>query len=421
MRFLVDGLSVSAFFRPPEAVAAMIDSDGVSLLAGSILCDLAAEVRPKEVEIKQPCLTSDFGEVFSDAVYALMAEEDAYWRRSRFLSAPIMHGCFANRKPSNEPLDPNKVVLGFSGGKDSIVSLFALLEAGYEVLPVLVNEGDRTWQDLRKWIPKLTKLGLQTFVPFLSTGSRKQLKDFYGNWYFSSYQIGWLVATLALCATALRARTICLGIEASADLSWRMYRGRQINHQHQKTGAHLRLLEKFYRRALNPQIRIRSPIANLTDTEVVKVLLSKVPESFQEFSSCGASNSRSKHCGTCTKCAFIYPLLCASSDGRQLANRIFHTMPLEEENLYQPWLDSRFLLPPGCIGQKVEVWSALEVLVREGFKAPVVHKWKRSSLRRRLLSNGLDRDGHLVVAPARSSLTRAVAQASRLVKAWSTG
>src|SRR5205085_8994809 len=162
---------------------------------------------------------SDFGEVFSDAVCALIAEEDAYWRRSRFVSTPIMHGCFANRKPSNEPLDRNKVVLGFSGGKDSIVSLFALLGAGYEVLPVLVNEGDRTWQDIRKWIPKLRGLGLHPLVAYLSVGRRKYLREKYGDWYFSSYQLGWLLAILALCAVETRASIICLGIESSADFS----------------------------------------------------------------------------------------------------------------------------------------------------------------------------------------------------------
>src|SRR5947207_2453759 len=88
MRFLVDGLSVSAFFRPPEEVGDSITSAEVSLVAASILCDLAGEVRPKEVDVKQRCLVPDFTEIFSDAVCALMAEEDAYWSRSGFLSPP---------------------------------------------------------------------------------------------------------------------------------------------------------------------------------------------------------------------------------------------------------------------------------------------------------------------------------------------
>src|ERR1051325_1124850 len=417
MRFQVDDLFVSASFRPPEAIASKFDSAGVSLLAGSILCDLAAEVRPNRVVIKPPCLTYDFGEVFADAVYSLMTEEDAYWRRSRFLSAPVIQGSFTKRKPSKEALDRNKVVLGFSGGKDSIVSLFALLAAGYNVVPVLLNEGDGTWQELKKWIPRLMKLELPTLVAFLSTGRRIDLRDFYGNWYFSSYQIGWLVATLALCASALNAGTVCLGIEASADLGWHMYRGRQINHQHQKTGGHLKLLERFYRRTLNPKIRLGRPIATLTDTEVIQVLLTKVPQVFQEFSTCGASNSRTKNCGKCSKCAFVYALLCASSSGQALANRIFQTVPLEDEELYRPWLDSRLRSPLGCIGRKIEVWSAFEALIRAGSKASVVHRWKKSNLRRRVLSTGAGR-GDLTSA-IQSPLTIPVARASRLVEAWS--
>ena len=154
-----------------------------------------------------------------------------------------------------------KVVLGFSGGKDSIVSLFTLIESGYEVIPVLLNEGDRTWQDLRKWFPKLRRLGLDPMVSYLGSMRRGELHQRYGDHHYSSYQIGWLTALLAICAVRSGAATICLGIERSADETDQRYRDRWVNHQHQKTTKHLRRLERFYRRVLHDGLRLASPIA----------------------------------------------------------------------------------------------------------------------------------------------------------------
>jgi 7-cyano-7-deazaguanine synthase in queuosine biosynthesis len=320
-------------------------------------------------------------QVFNDALGGLLVEQDAYWQRSNLTSLPQLCGEFAKCTPSHETLAANRVVLGFSGGKDSIVSLFALLKAGYEVTPLLLNEGDRTWQDLRKWIVKLERFGLEPMVAYLSAGKRKSLRDRYGDWYFSSYQLGWLTSTLALCAVGTGSQIICLGIESSADFSFTTVSGRRINHQYQKTTRHLKLLERFYQSVLHSDLRIASPIAGATDAEVLKVLLTQVPRRFRGFSSCGASNSRSKHCGACVKCAFVYALLFASDAGRQLSERIFRRDLLEDLDLYRPWLDQRFRMPPGCVGSRLEVWDVLEALLQNKQEKAVVKKWKGSKLR----------------------------------------
>lgn len=412
IQYDADGLRVASFVRLPAEISIGSDDSYTSFIAAPILCDLAAEVRAERVVVEQ-VLAPDFREVFFDAVPALMAEQDAQWQRSGFLSPPTLEATFAKRDRSKGSLDQNTVVLGFSGGKDSIVSLFALLEAGYRVVPVLLNEGDRTWQDLRTWIPKLTSLGLRPLTGFVSVGRRKDLREHFGQWYFSSYQIGWLVAFLMLCAIDLEAGVVCLGIEASADLSWRSYRGRSINHQHQKTTSHLRLLERFYRRTLHSAIRIGSPIAELTDADVISVLMKVVPDEYRHFSSCGGSNGKRKHCGHCGKCAFVYALLSASPSGHNLAEKLFNNNPLNDVEVYRPWLDSRRRLPLGCLGQREEVWTAFECLLKMGSTSDVVQYWRRSNLRRRL---GPDRIRK--TAPSSSPLVTAVKRAGSLVHEW---
>jgi 7-cyano-7-deazaguanine synthase in queuosine biosynthesis len=416
--FQVDGIPVSAFFRPPLETAKQVDESQVALLSIPILCDLAAEVRPSEVRVAQSCRLPAVHPIFDDSVSALLVDQDALWGRSRFTPMPVLKGEFSGAwRPEPNPLSPKRVVLGFSGGKDSMVSLFALLKAGYEVRPVLLNEGDRTWQDLRGWIPKLRRLGLKPMTVYLSTGRRNRLQERYGDWHYSSYQLGWVIATLALCATGIGAGVICLGIESSADHSFATFRGRKINHQYQKTTRHLRLLERFYQRVLNPSLKIGSPIAHVTDTEVLKALLEQVPIGFQAFSSCGGSNWQSKHCGECEKCAFVYALLSGSKEGQALAQRLFRRDLLEDVELYRPWIDARFRVPQACIGPREEVWRVLEELVESGSKKAVVRKWAGSPLRRGMLKRKVK-----VRRPkaATSPLTAPVADAAKVVQRWTT-
>jgi 7-cyano-7-deazaguanine synthase in queuosine biosynthesis len=403
-------------------IAEKIDRRKASLVSLPILCDLAAEVRPRRVIVGTECAIPDFRRIFGDAVGALLADQDTFWGRPRFTPIPTLQGKFTRWKPEQNRLHPKRVVLGFSGGKDSIVSLFALLKAGHDVYPVLMNEGDRTWQDIRGWVPKLRRYQLRPMVAYLSTGRRNRLQQSYGDWHYSSYQLGWVVAILALCAAQIGAGLICLGIEASADNSFTTFRGKRVNHQYQKTTRHLKMLERFYQRVLNPGLRIGSPIADATDTEVLKVLLEQVPESLREFSSCGGSNWRSKHCGRCDKCAFVYALLSGSARGRRLAARLFRHDLLDDVELYRPWIDARFRLPQACVGSRREVWNVLEALAQTGSQEAVVLKWKETQLRHQVYLPETLRDTEPTDDEQTASpLSLNVADAAALVRKWIAG
>ena len=418
IQFQVDDTPVNAFFRPPTELAQNIGSQEVLLVALPILCDLAAEVRPKRIELAPSYMTPMFRQIFADAVRALLLEQDAFWCKSTLTPLPQVRGKEASRQPRDTPLNKKRVVLGFSGGKDSVVSLFALLKSGYEVLPVLLNEGDRTWQYMREWVPRLKELGLQPLVAYLTAGRRNHLREKYGDWYLSSYQLGWLLAILATCAVEARASIICLGIESSADYSVTSFRNRKVNHQHQKTTGHLKLIERFYQRVLHPDIKIASPIADVTDAEVLKALLSHVPRAFQEFSSCGSSNWRSKHCGDCPKCAFIYALLYSLPQGEELALRLFRRDLFDDVELYRPWLDDRSRMPLACIGHRSEVWNAFEALSAAKHDNPVLRKWRNSQLRRKVYASNGQAVHKAPLRRVESLLCLPVRDAANLIQDW---
>jgi hypothetical protein len=303
--------------------------------------------------------------------------------------------------------------LGFSGGKDSIASLFALAEAGYTVHPVLLNEGDRTWQDLRRWIPKLRRMGLKPTTSYLLPVRRGSLEEAYGAWHYSSYQVGWLTAVLGIAAVRVGAALIVMGIERSADHAFSFYRGRRVNHQHQKTTGHLIALQGLLRRSLHPGLTVASPVSHLSDSDIIDVLIDHVPRSFREFSSCGSATWQTKFCCACDKCAFVFAIVNRTSAGRRLAKRLFRRDLLQDLELYRPWFDGRYRPVLACVGPREEVWEAFEQMLEDGLDRPVLRRWRSSSLYEGFARAGGRNPGH---RPA--PLGRSVADAVTVTVRW---
>lgn len=416
MDFEIDGLPVHAFFRPPDPlISAFTDSD-VGLLALPLTCHLAADVRPRIVSLSGPGTHTGFTRVFRSATSALLLEQDAYWGRRELTDLPALkYRVRTSGTPSTKRLDEQVVVLGFSGGKDSLVSLFSLVAAGYTVIPVLVNEGDRTWQDLRRWLPKLRGLGLKPLTAYLRIHSRPAVQAKYGRWNRSSYQIGWLTMLLALTAEKVGASVVALGLESSADRSGYNFKGKIINHQHQKTTRHMLELQDFLGKTVNPGLLIGSPIAPFSDEAILHALFRGVGPNWRGFSSCGSSNSQSKHCCVCDKCAYVFALLSRSEIGRSLAGKIFRRDLFNDVELYRPWLDARYRVPMACIGERWELWAALEDALPYSSSSPVLRLWTRCPFRP--LLDALRKSAARAVQPE-AQLAHPVRRATQMIEYW---
>ncbi|XLZ69739.1 hypothetical protein ABT364_24925 [Massilia sp. SR12] len=412
--FDVDGMAVHAFFNPPSIVADQFSEEDVGMLALPLACHMAADVRPHTLSMEGPGSFSAYDGVLRSALAALLLEQDVYWQRRNSTSLPdiVWQGLEVNRSKRNR-LDPRTVILGFSGGKDSLVCLFSLLEAGFTVYPLLLNEGDRTWQDLRRWIPRLRGLGLQPLTAYLRIDTRPALRRKYGKWHRSSYQIGWLTSVLALVAEKMGAAVICLGLEGSADRSGIICRDRIVNHQHQKTTDHMQQLQDFFRQAVHPKLSIGSPIAPFSDARILQAMFTGLRPRWRHFSSCGSSNSQSKHCCACDKCAYIFALLARTKKGRALARHLFRRDLFEDIELYRPWLDKRYRAPFACVGERWELWAALEEALNDGGDSPVLAYWRQSPFRSQYHT-----EGHASLPLHEAALAAPVRSASKVVARW---
>lgn len=409
-------MAVNSFIDYPKDLNPELNAQDISLIGIPLLCDLAVDVRAKKAIIDRQVAMPNFNSIFDDIIAALLDEQDAYWNRNNSTKKTVLQPYRIAKRHKNNLRLSKSVVLGFSGGKDSIVTLFSLLASNYKVYPVLLNEGDRTWQDIRQWIPKLRRLGLKPLVFYLNTRNRNKLWEKYGEWYRSSYQIGWITAILALTALKTGSRLMCLGIESTPDIYKYQSNGHIINHQYQKTTAHMQKLELFYNRVLHKDLKISSPISGLSDSEIIKLLISKVPPSFQYFSSCGSSNWRSKHCCICEKCAYTFVLLYLTEKGRTLSRKIFRQNMLKNIEAYRPWLDARYGYIYSCVGQKIEVWNAMESLYQEGVNLPVIDKWAKSNVRKKIyLKNRSQLKRNIIKIP---QLAKPIRNTYSLLQSW---
>ena len=412
--FDIDDIPYSAFYSPPTIIKDRITEQDVGLLAIPLIIDLVAEVKPRQVIIQTSKTLIDFSKLYRDAVSALLNEQSAEWNTKIISNIPPLCCEWRAPKQGKQRENDNEVVIGFSGGKDSIVSIFALLEAGYHVHPFLLNEGDRTWQQIRKWISKLKQLGLNPVTSYFLTSRRKRL-HIYDEKYLSCYEIGFLVAAMSIYSEKIGVNKVVLGIENSPEKSGFFYGNSFINHQHQKTVDHLKIMEQTLRNALDIKLQLGSPIATVSDSETIRILLERVPRNFHEFSSCGGANSNSKHCGCCAKCAFVFALLQKSKKGRKLAMRLFRSDLFCDVEIYRPWLDDRYRFPNACIGEKDEVRDAFEANLITGTSKPVIEKWRLSTVRKKYLEIKKPKE-----PPRQNKLVMPIISASQIVNKWKT-
>jgi hypothetical protein len=217
--------------------------------------------------------------------------------------------------PAFELALPERALLAMGGGKDSLVSLELLRQAGVEIQPVCVGDS-----------PLIAETARAAHLPLLAI--RRELAPALADMNRAGALNGHVPVTainsaILLCASILYGHAwVVFSNERSADEPTRIdAAGRPVNHQYSKSMAFERDFRGVVRDFVSPDIDYFSLLRPMTELAVT-AKFSRLGHFHGVFSSCnrnfhqgGSRLDGSRWCGDCPKCRF-------TSVGSQLECRV---------------------------------------------------------------------------------------------------
>lgn len=250
--------------------------------------------------------------------------------------------------------DSNSVIVPVGGGKDSIVTLELMRNAGMRVIPMIINPRGATLDTIReagysrdeiieiqrKIDPALLDLNAQGFLN--------------GHTPFSAM----LAFYTLLGAAATGTRYIALSNENSANES--TVPGTTINHQYSKSLEFESDFRDYVSHHLHHQVSYFSFLRPLSELQIV-ALFSEMKNYHGVFKSCNVGSKTDIWCGHCPKCLFAAIMLNAFLPA-DAVKKIFGRDILDDNRL-TPALEElsglRPVKPFECVGTVSEVQAAL--------------------------------------------------------------
>lgn len=250
----------------------------------------------------------------------------------------------------------NGVMVPVGGGKDSIVSLEILRQAGERITPYVINPRPATEGCVRAaGIPLNDAVfAHRTIDPtLLELNSRGYLN---GHTPFSA-----VVAFSAVLFGSIKGlKYIALSNESSANETY--VSGAEVNHQYSKSTKFEQDFREYCTKIFGNCPEYFSLLRPLTEWQIAREFV-KYPQYFRVFQSCNLGSKRNIWCCKCAKCLYVYILLAAFLDDDRLSE-IFGCNMLEKNEL-SDMLDGLMLdgedKPFECVGTKDEVRLSLQI------------------------------------------------------------
>jgi hypothetical protein len=256
----------------------------------------------------------------------------------------------------------NRFLVPIGGGKDSIVTLEILKEAGKETGCFSLNP--------TKAIEKVMKVGecqspmivRRRIDPKLLSLNRRGFLN--GHTPFSAY----LAFLGVLAAVILDYKYVAISDERSANEGNVKYLGREINHQYSKSFEFEQKIRQYCKKYLIRGVEYFSFLRPLYELQIAKSF-SSYPQYFRTFLSCnqaqatksGTTKPSGKWCGQCPKCLFVftclYPFL-----GKEKTVEIFGKNLFKDKKLLpimKQLTGERGFKPFECVGTAKETRAAL--------------------------------------------------------------
>lgn len=259
----------------------------------------------------------------------------------------------AKETPRNTA-DLNGFLIPVGGGKDSVVTMELLKRHQACSKCFIINLDGAPLQTAKtagfadKDIIKLTR----TLDPGIIEMNRQGFLN--GHTPFSA-----IVAFSAyLCALFEQKKYIVLSNESSANDVY--VKGTEVNHQYSKSLTFENDFRAFAKTEFGKGPEYFSLLRPLNEWNIVKQFI-RSPQYLQTFKSCNLGSKKNIWCGKCSKCLFVYIMLCPFVDEKILAE-IFGKNLLDDEDMteyFDGLVCENFDKPFECIGTREEINAAL--------------------------------------------------------------
>jgi len=267
--------------------------------------------------------------------------------------------------PPARPSLPQRALLPIGGGKDSLVSVALLEEAGLAFTPFAVNPKG----------PILTSIARVGIEPLYVTRTldkemiRLSKEPGYYNGHVPSTAINSMIA--ALCAVLWGYDRIILSNERSASEGNVAFDGREANHQYSKSLGFESRIAGILAGATGGGLGYFSLLRPYSEARIA-ALFARTDRFDRVFSSCNRNFRLSGHdgplwCGECPKCHFVFLIFAPVMDKARLIG-IFGQNLLDErrhEHSFRELTGLAGQKPWECVGEILEAAACLYRIARQ--------------------------------------------------------
>ena len=247
-----------------------------------------------------------------------------------------------------------------SGGKDSVVTLEFLREAGKEFDCLLLNPSDAALGIARKAGCSAARVVRRAIDPrLLELNAAGYLN---GHTPFSALLAFLGVTVAALCGWP----RVIVSNERSAEEAAAEFLGREVNHQYSKSFRFENAFRRYSQMVLADSVDYFSLLRPLYELQIAR-LFAAYPQYFSLFRSCNRGMATNSWCGRCPKCLFVFTALYPFIDREQMlgifgedlfvwegaANGLLTLLGLDRDKPFE------------CVGTKEETLAALYLCIQK--------------------------------------------------------
>lgn len=284
------------------------ETQAVDLLITATAIYLGSLALAEQVRLEYPVdrgITREFGAV-TEMIYDIRR-----WRDNLPLAGPprIDVTRSAESAPkSRRSLDPRRVALLWSGGKDSTFSLLSLRANGYDVAPLHMTVNDGVVAPELRAVSRLAETLAVDNVQYLQIDHpdfREMSARYADAWdrfpHNNRVPFGRDLVLYALAlpyAISIGAGAIAFGHERECRHAEVTHRGKRIPRNDVESVAATNVLQRVFRRYAHPDLTILLPVAGLSELRILRDMLVNLPDLVAETSFCFWG----RNCGRCAKC-----------------------------------------------------------------------------------------------------------------------